>query len=575
MSKKTEDELKNPYKDGKASRFWSTAIKDPLTKNVNFDLDNLRSVINDDAIICSAGSCFAQHIGKNLIDRNYKYLLSSFCGGRTESFGLGNIYTTRQLRQWLEFCLDNRTWSDETYFQSENCEVFDYLIPHLPPVNSTVELKKRRYDIAREFITNFKKANIFIFTCGLTEQWQTKLNEAIAAAPGTLVGKFDPVKHQLTNLDVSQILLDLKKIETMISEINSKITFIYTVSPVPLTATATTENVLTANNFSKAKLRAAVGEHVLQSSKAMYFPSYEIITYNLFGDWRFHENLRTISDMGVNLVMRHAFDEHCSDKGAIPTKTGIASNSDIHCEEQKLETLNRTKNLPIKPSQLFLIGDSQMGKLAEKLVEKDISFYGGQIMNASGFALNKFSLDEKKIFLPEEDPESTAIWERTFESLEHCKGDAVIYTNIGFQAGFNIIRAVNFKENPALTLKDLADYFSEFHSDTMEILSRLNKFGRVNILEDPNCCSIIRQHHAGEDHFKVMKLNFATYCQFLNNLSATLGCNYFSNFSLISQQIFNELGALSEIVLNNDAVHASPIYYEKLADKILKDENLL
>ena len=96
--------MKNPYDDGSVTRFWSSGVRTPLEKNFNLGIDNLLGLIDRNTVVCAAGSCFAQHIGKNLVKRKFKFLISEFAEGRQESFGLGNIYTTRQMKQWLEFC---------------------------------------------------------------------------------------------------------------------------------------------------------------------------------------------------------------------------------------------------------------------------------------------------------------------------------------------------------------------------------------------------------------------------------------------------------------------------------------
>ena len=56
--------------------------------------------------------------------------------------------------------------------------------------------------------------------------------------------------------------------------------------------------MLVASTHSKAVLRSAVAD-TLGVLKNLHFPSYEIITHNKKGDWRFDDNLRTVSAKGV------------------------------------------------------------------------------------------------------------------------------------------------------------------------------------------------------------------------------------------------------------------------------------
>lgn len=399
----------------------------------------------------------------------------------------------------------------------------------------------------------------------MTETWQTLNEEILAIAPGTSFGLFDPQKHKFINLSFGEILDDLKQVERLIYFINPEIKFIYTVSPVPLTATAESEHILIANNFSKALLRAAVGTHVKLSKNANYFPSYELITHNTVGDWRFEKNLRSVSDAGVEFVMRHGFNEHGKQKSVNSTKATTESSQEIYCEEQKLETFSRVQSSNENDSNLFLIGDSQMGKITEAMKRMNKPFHGGQIMNGSGFSDNKFSLNSDKIFEPAKDEKSKFIWEKTFHALQEHQGDAVIYTNIGFQTHRTIADIINHSQTEFLSLQNIADYFSEFYTNTLTLLSELCTFGSVNLIEDPNISMFFDQTtNPAVWSPKHVRMNFPIYCKFMQNISEVLGCKYFSPYHIIFPTMFQEKGELRSLV-GTDGVHASDEYYQQLA----------
>ncbi len=56
--------------------------------------------------------------------------------------------------------------------------------------------------------------------------------------------------------------------------------FVVTVSPVPLQATFTDQDVIVANAESKAVLRAAAGAFARRHDNVSYFPSYEMVTHS-------------------------------------------------------------------------------------------------------------------------------------------------------------------------------------------------------------------------------------------------------------------------------------------------------
>ena len=567
---KKEFRMVNPYKVQGKSSFWQTGVREPVKRNTNFDIFTLTDLINKDSVVCSIGSCFAQHIGKNLVARGVGFLKSSFSGDRLESFGLGNVYTTRQMCQWLEYCLDTRVWSDETLYNDKNGLYYDYLIPHLPAVQSESLAISKRILIRNEFISQLNKATVFIFTCGLTEQWSTHKGEALAVCPGTRFGEFNSNKHSFDNISYDEICEDLSNIEHLISKINSHINFIYTVSPVPLAATAENEHVLISTCFSKSKLRAAVGEHTRKSPQSMYFPSYELITHNTKDDWRFQEDMRTISNDGVSFVMHHGFGEAIAYPKQLPENPNVFKGSEVECDEELLETHNRVRKSISQSDGVFLIGDSHLGKLAAAFNDLGAPVFGGQIMNGSGFSDNKFILDDDKIFLPQENDKSREIWDITFDQLNKFKGRARIYTNIGFQSHRTIVEVANCSGTIFLSVDDFSDYFLKKHFNTIELLARLSQYGELTFIEDPNTYSIIDNYSDDPAFLKIQKLNFSIFTQFLRELSVLLKCNYRSYF----HPIIREISVLPEGIqgaLGADVIHGSDLYYSKLAQMLIRE----
>ena len=137
-------------------------------------------------------------------------------------------------------------------------------------MSSEAQLLDRRVKVGDEFISHISVADVFIFTCGLTEQWVTRCDETLTICPGTVVGKYDPEQHFI-NLDFSDILHDLSKIEEYILKLNPGINFIYTVSPVPLTATAEEEHVLGTNAFLNPNLEQWVNMYEVKEIRIFSF----------------------------------------------------------------------------------------------------------------------------------------------------------------------------------------------------------------------------------------------------------------------------------------------------------------
>ncbi|RMH43080.1 MAG: GSCFA family protein, partial [Alphaproteobacteria bacterium] len=119
--------------------------------------------------------------------------------------------------------------------------------------------------------------------------------------------------------------------------------YLVTVSPVPLTATASGQHVQVATTHSKSVLRAVCGELAQNLRAVDYFPSYEIITAPATRGIFYAPNLRSVTPAGVETVMRTFFAAHdpggkapgrAPDADARPATGG---ENDVVCEEALLE----------------------------------------------------------------------------------------------------------------------------------------------------------------------------------------------------------------------------------------------
>ncbi len=87
--------------------------------------------------------------------------------------------------------------------------------------------------------------------------------------------------------------------------VNPKAQVILTVSPVPLMASADPgAHVLAATTLSKSILRVAADTLSRSYDHVHYFPSYEVITGSYTRGRYFAEDLRNVTEEGVNHVMR-------------------------------------------------------------------------------------------------------------------------------------------------------------------------------------------------------------------------------------------------------------------------------
>ncbi|WP_425044070.1 GSCFA domain-containing protein [Primorskyibacter sp. S87] len=353
--------MTHPYKELDQSAFWRTAVAEPGADGLS-GLWSPKFQITPEDSIATAGSCFAQHIGKALSAQGYgwtdyepapPFLLNANArefGYGVFSFRTGNIYTPKMLVQWVGQALGKTVLPDEIW--EHNGRYFDPLRPAIEPngFSSEQELLDARNVTLSAIRKAVTEADLFVFTLGLTECWRNRETDLeYALCPGTVAGRFDPDKHAFLNTGYKATYALLRKAIRMMRTANPDLRFLLTVSPVPLTATATGRHVLPATQFSKSILRAVAGQIADDLPFVDYFPSFEIITHPIFQGRFFAENARSVKPEGVATVMRHFFEGQNSLDSVAPARAKLAprteteietGENDVLCEEELLDAFS-------------------------------------------------------------------------------------------------------------------------------------------------------------------------------------------------------------------------------------------
>lgn len=312
--------MKNPYQTCGPEAFWKHAVAAVSP----FEMGGMwkpKYPVTQDMKIVTAGSCFAQHIGQALAARGYSWLdaepAPAFMREETArefnygifSFRTGNIYTTRMLRQWLEQA-HGRAEPMWEYWEDAEGRVYDPMRPGIEPDGfaSVAEFRQARNVTYAALRRAVQEAGVFIFTLGLTESWaNAETGQEYASCPGTAAGTYDPDRHVFVNHRVDAIQADLAAVLALLHEENPALKVLLTVSPVPLTATASGQHVLTATSYSKSVLRTVAGMAMQDHEWVDYFPSFEIINAAPFRGMFFHPNQRNVTRHGVDFVMKNFF----------------------------------------------------------------------------------------------------------------------------------------------------------------------------------------------------------------------------------------------------------------------------
>ncbi|TSA41283.1 MAG: GSCFA family protein [Methylococcaceae bacterium] len=346
--------IKHPYQTQPDKAFWKKNVgnHDPLDITEWY---SPKYPINNSPI-ATAGSCFAQHIGKKLKAQGFNFIDMEPAPGPLDEesyhdFGYhmysaryGNIYSSRQLVQLLERALGKFVPVDKYWIKDDG-----FVDPFRPTIEPEPYLSQDELNAHQDHHLAcvralFKKTTLFIFTLGLTEAWASKEDGAVfPVAPGVAGGIYTPEKYQLINLSYVDVIKDLEKFMKLARQLNRKMRFMFTVSPVPLMATATTEQVIVASQYSKSVLRAAAGHLANKYALVDYFPSYEIISSHVMRSQFYNPDMRTVSQAGVHHVMTQFFSAHTPPaqrpafaKKKQPPLHETRPNADVHCDEELL-----------------------------------------------------------------------------------------------------------------------------------------------------------------------------------------------------------------------------------------------
>ena len=358
----------NPYAAQPDRAFWKRSVSNRHSTEIKELFHGLAGL--EDAKFATAGSCFAQHLGKALKARDLRYMdyeppppfLTSRAraddplpplgaAGDIGQFGYGlfscrygNIYSVKQLWQLAEEAFGVRQPVESIW--TKGARYYDALRPSIEPEGfgspeEVLVLRKAHLSKVKALFTDL---DVFVFTLGLTETWvSTKDGTAYPMAPGVIAGEYNVSDYELKNFRYTEIYDDMVKFITALRMVNPSAKLLLTVSPVPLAATATDKHVLVATTYSKSVLRSVAGDLAQDIEGVDYFPSFEIITGQPSRHMYYNPDLRTVCQAGVTEVMRHFFADyadHQAPKAVDVLRTDAPQSlaGFEYCDESRLES---------------------------------------------------------------------------------------------------------------------------------------------------------------------------------------------------------------------------------------------
>ena len=330
----------NPYENLPEQHFWKTGVwaqKGDIGPRVQKTL-----TIPQDARISTAGSCFAQNLAKHLLARNPSNFHTTEAlrdGDPVFSARFGNIYTAHQLLQLFQEAMGGAA-DGSCAIQRADGRYVDVFRPFVEPdgfddADAVVAARQVHLQAVK---TMFLETNVFVFTLGLTETWQsTETDRVFPVAPG--VYSVDAVA-EFRNFELNEIQATMETFLDELAKVNRDAQVLLTVSPVPLTATYTQDHVLVATMHSKSILRVVCSQVSAKYANAFYFPSYEMISNPYSGESAYEpDNMRTIKSDHIARVMRFFEDNYLAQDHAAPASEARQDlfEEDAFCDEVEIE----------------------------------------------------------------------------------------------------------------------------------------------------------------------------------------------------------------------------------------------
>ena len=214
------------------------------------------------------GSCFAESMGKRMLDSKFDILINPF----------GTIFNPISLQKLLKMALESSAFPEDLFLEREDLH-FHYLAHSQVMGYSLEELRGKlagELSLTKDYLEN---GNLLILTLGTA--WIYELAESGEQVANCHKQPGNIFKKRL--LSLTEMSDSLASTFSELFEFNPQLNLILTLSPVRHTKDGIPENQL-----SKSLLRLLCADLSKQFEKVSYFPSYEIMIDEL-RDYRFYK----------------------------------------------------------------------------------------------------------------------------------------------------------------------------------------------------------------------------------------------------------------------------------------------
>ncbi len=255
-------------------RLFEPAIPDP-----DFRMDR------DDALF-AMGSCFARGIENAMVGAGFDVRSAAeefddfeLRVANVTGRGFMNKYSTHSILAEFEWALD----PESTFPKEILVEIGDdqWVDPSTNPTLTWVghDATLDRRTTITEVVRRVTDCRVVVVTLGLVELWfDHEAGVHLNMTPTSTMRERHPSRYRFEVSNFTENRANMERVVDLLNRFgHDDVKVVVTTSPVPLLATFTDRDVVTANTFSKATLRAVAEDLAAAHPNVHYFPSYEIV----------------------------------------------------------------------------------------------------------------------------------------------------------------------------------------------------------------------------------------------------------------------------------------------------------
>lgn len=242
------------------------------------------------------GSCFAREIEEAMnadgidvsshpeIFNQWEPKVPAAVSGTDERIyrmGVVNKYTIRTMVEELRWAAQAAPVEDHPAIQEIASGRFVDLAAHnILAGEDKASVQRRRQEINR-LMRGAYTSDLIVVTLGLAEGWRdTETGISLVDSPISFKSE-NTGRYVLDVLSYADHINGLREIAALLNAHGKPgWRMLLTVSPVPFLASYTGDDVIIANSYSKAVLRAAAEEFARENERVDYFPSFEMANYS-------------------------------------------------------------------------------------------------------------------------------------------------------------------------------------------------------------------------------------------------------------------------------------------------------